>query len=62
MNSINEFFYMGGYAFYVWSSYALALMVLVVNIIIPRLREREILRTLARKARRSQHDNPHLNS
>ena len=33
--SIQEFFAMGGYAFYVWTSYGLTLIVLLANIIIP---------------------------
>ena len=33
--SIQEFFSMGGYAFYVWASYGLTLLVLLANIIIP---------------------------
>ena len=33
--SIQEFFSMGGYAFYVWTSYGLTLLVLLANIIIP---------------------------
>ena len=33
--SVQEFFAMGGYAFYVWTSYGIALIVLVANIIIP---------------------------
>jgi len=30
-----EFFAMGGYAFYVWGSYALAAIVLAANVILP---------------------------
>ena len=29
MNGLREFLHMGGYAFYVWSSYGIALVVLV---------------------------------
>jgi len=54
---MTEFFYMGGYAFYIWTSYGLALIVLVANLIIPFNRERTLLRTLARKSRRKRHDN-----
>ena len=54
---MTEFFYMGGYAFYIWTSYGLALIVLVANLIIPFNRERTILRTLDRKSRRKRHDN-----
>ncbi len=53
---MNEFFHMGGYAFYVWTSYGLTFVVLLVNLIIPFNQERNILRTLARKLRRKQRD------
>lgn len=35
----SEFFNMGGYAFYVWSSYGLMALVLILNIVLP-LRDR----------------------
>ncbi|MEN8216984.1 MAG: heme exporter protein CcmD [Pseudomonadota bacterium] len=54
---MSEFFHMGGYAFYVWTSYGLALILLVANIIIPFNQERTLLRTLARKLRRKHRDN-----
>jgi len=53
---MNEFFQMGKYAFYIWTSYGLALVVLVANIIIPFNQERALLRTLARKLRRKERD------
>ncbi len=48
---------MGGYAFYVWTSYGLAFVVLVANLIIPYNQERTLLRTLGRKLRRKNRDN-----
>ncbi|MBU1192220.1 MAG: heme exporter protein CcmD [Gammaproteobacteria bacterium] len=33
---MDSFLHMGGYAFYVWTSYALALVVLSLNWILPR--------------------------
>lgn len=56
MEALQEFFYMDGYAFYVWTSYALALIVLVINVVAPVQREREIRRRLARNLRRKQYD------
>jgi len=38
-----EFFHMGGYAGYVWSSYAIAIIVLLINFVGP-LREHKKLR------------------
>ncbi len=52
--SWGEFFHMGGYAVYVWSSYGMALLVLVYNIVAPILRKRRLLRDLVReKSRKS---------
>jgi heme exporter protein D len=53
---MNEFFQMGGYAFYVWTSYGLALLVLLINIMIPYHQERNLLRKLTRQLRRKQRD------
>ncbi len=55
--AMKEFFYMGGYAFYIWTSYGLTLIVLLANLIIPYNQERTLLRTLARKLRRKERDN-----
>lgn len=30
---MSEFFYMGGYAFYVWSSYGLTAIIMIANVI-----------------------------
>ena len=54
---MTEFFQMGDYAFYVWTSYGLTLIVLVANLLIPYYQEHTILRTLARKLRRKTRDN-----
>lgn len=48
-----EFFHMGGYAVYVWSSYGLAALVLAINLILPFRRRRALLRRLARQQRRT---------
>ena len=52
--SLTEFFDMGGYAFYVWSSYGLALIVLVVNLVLPVRQRRKLLADFTRKARRAR--------
>ena len=51
--SFREFLHMGGYAGYVWTSYALALVVLIANVVQPLLQRRRLFATLARKRRRS---------
>ena len=51
METLREFFHMGGYGFYVWSAYGVALIVLAANVIAPVLRTRELRARLARQAR-----------
>ena len=48
VGSLSEFLHMGGYAFYVWSSYALVLLVLALNVVLPILRGRAVRRELRR--------------
>ncbi len=42
----SEFFYMNGYAFYVWGSYGVALLVFAVEIAMVRHRRKKTLREL----------------
>ena len=42
---------MGGYAFYVWWSYAIVAVVLALNLIVPALRHRRVHRALSRENR-----------
>ena len=42
----SEFIHMGGYGFYVWSSYGLALLVLVLNLYLPLRRHKTVRRLL----------------
>ena len=51
---MNEFFAMGGYAEYVWPSYALALIVLVANILAPMQQRKKTVTDIARKIRRAR--------
>jgi heme exporter protein D len=50
--NLQEFFAMGGYAFYVWTSYGLTLIVLLANIIIPVMQRKQFLRQQALKQKR----------
>ena len=52
--NLNEFLHMGGYGFYVWTSYGIALLVLLVNIILPVRQRTKLLADIARKARRAR--------
>ena len=51
---MNEFLAMGGYAAYVWPSYALAFIILVANIVLPMQQRNKILTDIARKLRRAR--------
>ena len=51
---MKEFFHMGGYALYVWPSYALAMVVLIANVVAPVLQRRRLLADIARKLRRAR--------
>jgi heme exporter protein D len=51
---MSEFFAMGGYAEYIWPSYALALIILVANIVAPMLQRRKTVSDIARKIRRAR--------
>jgi heme exporter protein D len=46
---MSEFFAMGGYASYVWSSYGLTAIVLCLNWYLPRRTHQQILRQLKRR-------------
>ncbi len=50
----SEFFHMGGYAFYVWTSYGITLIVLLANLLAPIFLKRKLLTDLASKARRAR--------
>jgi heme exporter protein D len=54
--TLSEFLDMGGYGFYVWTSYGIALVVLVANIVAPMKMRRRLLADLARRERRARKD------
>ena len=49
MMSLSEFFHMGGYAFYIWPAYGVALCVLLANILIPYGRQKQLMNKLERR-------------
>ncbi len=49
---LQNFFAMGGYAFYVWTAYAICFIVLAVNLMLPIVRRKKLLRELALKQKR----------
>jgi heme exporter protein D len=52
--NLTEFFHMGGYAFYVWTSYGIALVVLLLNVVLPLRQRKKLLGNIARAARRTR--------
>ena len=44
--SWSEFISMGGYGAYIWSAYGFAVLILVINVIIPMRRRNVVLRAL----------------
>jgi len=48
-NSIDEFFAMGGYALYVWGSFGVTAVALLIEPLLLRKRRSDILRSLRRE-------------
>jgi len=53
--SFSEFLHMGGYAFYVWTSYALAAVILIANVVAAMMGGHRLRRDLAGNLRREKH-------
>lgn len=49
-----EFFAMGGYAFYVWVSYAITFVVLLVLVIMPIVQRKQFMRQQALRLKRQE--------
>ncbi len=49
-SALREFFAMGGYGAFVWSSYGLTALLLVGNLVLALRRERRVLRELSMRA------------
>lgn len=52
--TLESFLNMGGYAFYVWTSYGLTTAVLLWNLFAPILQRKQLLRQMASKQKRAQ--------
>ncbi len=50
--NLQEFLHMGGYALYVWTSYGIAMLVLILNVVIPVWQRKQFLRQQALKQKR----------
>lgn len=53
-DSFSEFLAMGGHGFYVWSSFALGLIVLVGNVVLPMLERKKLMAEQLRRIRREE--------
>lgn len=52
MTGMSEFFAMGGHGVYVWSSYAITLGILLLNVVMPWLDRKNLIKEAARRRRR----------
>jgi heme exporter protein D len=52
--NLQEFFAMGGYGIYIWSAYALTVLLLSLNIVLPWRRHRRLLQDIRTRHQRSQ--------
>ena len=50
----SEFFHMGGYAYFVWTSYAITFAVIVANIILPIVQRKKVIARIKRAIKREQ--------
>ena len=51
---MNEFLSMSGYGAYVWSSYAIFVLALLIDFVSPRLRNRRVVAELRGRLKRQQ--------
>jgi heme exporter protein D len=56
MEQSGNFFQMGGYAFYVWSSYGLTLIVLLINYLSPKFSEKKLIAELVKRSKLKKTD------
>jgi heme exporter protein D len=54
--TLEQFFYMGGYGGYVWSSYALAFIILAANVAVALLNKRQTLKKINTMLEKNAHD------
>lgn len=52
--NMNEFLHMGGYAVFVWSSFGISALVLLINVLLPIMRRKQLIRDVEGHIRRKQ--------
>lgn len=57
-NSFAEFIAMGKHGFYVWLSYGLTAIVIIWNVVQPKLQRRRLLKEQAQRLRREKKHEP----
>lgn len=53
-DSFSEFLSMGGHGLYVWLAYGLSIALLVINVVLPIMHKRRLVKEQTRKQRREQ--------
>ncbi|UTW49689.1 heme exporter protein CcmD [Bacterioplanoides sp. SCSIO 12839] len=53
-DSMTEFFAMGGHGFYVWLAYGLSSAIILLNILLPVIRRRRLIKEQAQRLRRER--------
>lgn len=53
-DSFSDFLAMGGHGLYVWLSYAIALFIILINLVSPVLRKKQLVSELIRRLRREK--------
>ena len=56
-NSIGEFFAMGGYGFYVWGSFGVTALALLIEPLLLRKRQNDVVNILRRERRADERQN-----
>lgn len=51
---MNEFLSMGGYAVFVWSSFGISMVVLILNVILPIVRRKQLVREVSSQIKRQK--------
>ncbi len=49
-----EFLNMGGYAVFVWTSFGISLLVLLLNVVLPMMRRKQLVREVSSQIKRNK--------
>mgnify|MGYP000408589520 CR=1 FL=1 len=51
---MSEFLNMGGYAIFVWSSYGITVLVMIMNVLLPIMRRKQLIRDVSAHIKRKK--------